>query len=178
MINLKKVLKEQKQNEFGCLMAMIPEKYNQKINNFNKKIILDEELYIEGDEFGREKEGHVTIRYGFLPDLNELQIRQLLKGQKSFVVEVKGISLFEQEKEPYDVVKFDIQSPTLIKLNEKAKQYSGINTYPIYHPHLTLAYVQKGKGKGIITENINFQIPIYTACYSPISGEKSYYQLL
>ena len=71
MINLIKVLKEGKQNEYGCLMAMILPEHSKLINNFCNKIIDDDDLYIEGNEYGRENESHVTIRYGFNPDLND-----------------------------------------------------------------------------------------------------------
>ncbi len=91
MISFSKLISENRSNvsaRKGCLMAMVSEEYAEKIRRFCEKIIPEQCLYIEGTEYGRENESHVTIRYGFTRDLNELEIRQLLKGQKPFTMEL------------------------------------------------------------------------------------------
>ena len=160
---------------YGCLMAKAEDGYSQKIIDFGKKIIQDSILYTKNNEFGREKEPHITIKYGFEPDLNEIQIRKILKDIKPFHVRVKGLSIFNTNSE-YDVVKFDIEFPTLNDLNKKCSKFPNHDEYPIYRPHLTIAYVQKntfGTGGG----NINISVPIRMIYYSPMIGEKSYFNL-
>lgn len=183
IINLKEMLLERQVNQserLGCLMAMVDEDTSKKIINFGKRIITDDDLYHEineagEDEYGREGEIHTTVRYGFTKDLNELEIRQLLKGQKSFLIELVGLDKFTTNPN-YDVVKFNVKSDILNKLNESSKAYPNKSDFPIYHPHITLGYVKKGKFP-YIKEGLKLKIPISEICYSPISGAKSYFPL-
>ena len=87
MIHLREMLTENRDETArkGCLMAMLSKEDTAKILQFSKQLISEDDLYIdENNEYGRETESHVTIRYGFLKDLNELDVRQLLKGHKPF----------------------------------------------------------------------------------------------
>jgi hypothetical protein len=178
MINLRDTLMEDRTNKTarkGCLMAMLPQDKTDTIVNFGKRLIKEEDLYIENNEFGRETEGHVTIRYGFLKDLNELEIRQLITGQKPFMVELFGLDKFDTDPR-YDVAMFKANSPVLKRLNEMSGIYLTESDYNEYKPHLTLAYVQKGKFPHV-KEGLRLQVPIKTICYSPIQGGKSYFEL-
>ena len=163
----------------GCLMAMVDESVAAKILEFNKKLIKEEDLYHKinekgEDEFGREKECHVTIRYGFTKDLNELEVRQLLKGHEEFLVEVDSLDIFDTNPE-FDVVKFNVNSPVLKQLNEISGIYPNKSDFPDYHAHLTLAYVKKGTFPH--KKKLQMELPIKCVCYSPISGGKSHFQL-
>lgn len=160
--------------DHGCLMAMFPEEHCEILNKYNHKLIPDDVLYIKDGEFGREKECHVTIKYGFLPDLTEMDIRRILKGQGPFIIHLKSISQFHNQE--FDVVKFDIESPVLQRLNKKACEYPNEDEYPEYHAHSTIAYVKPGSFS-YEKNGIKLYIPIKTVCYSPIHGEKSYFNL-
>ena len=177
MINLKEMVNENRDAtaKKGCLMAMIPKESSDSILKFSKQLINNNDLYVENGEYGRETESHVTIRYGFLKDLNELEVRQLLKGQKPFVVELTGLDKFVSSPQ-YDVAMFKVNSPVLKKLNELSGIYLNENDYPEYNPHLILAYVQKGKFSHI-KEGLKLKVSIREICYSPIQGGKSYFRL-
>jgi 2'-5' RNA ligase len=182
MMTLKEMLLERKIDQaerLGCLMAMVDESVAAKILEFNKKLIKEEDLYHKindkgEDEFGREKECHVTIRYGFTKDLNELDVRQLLKGRDEFLVEVTGLDIFDTNPE-FDVVKFDVESPVLKQLNEISGIYPNKSDFPDYHAHINLAYVKKGSFP--YKKEIKLMIPIKSVCHSPINGSKSYFDL-
>lgn len=158
----------------GCLMAMVGPDYTKYLNDLNYKLIRDEDLYIKNGEFGRELECHATIKYGFFPDLNELDVRQIIKEQSQFVIRLTAISKFENEL--FDVIKFDVESPVLTRLNENACKYPNDDKYPTYHPHMTIAYVKKGTFPHV-KDGMKLYIPIKQICYSPISGGKSYFNL-
>jgi 2'-5' RNA ligase len=160
---------------YGCLMAMLPKEYAQSLVAFGRQIIKDQDLYVMDGEFGREKEPHVTIKYGFKPDLNEMQIRKLLKDIKPFNVEVIKLNQFITNPE-YDVVKLTVESPILRELNKKCQLFPNMDEHPVYNQHITLAYVQKGKFR-VGERNMKMIIPISTICYSPMTNEKSYYSL-
>lgn len=167
------------QERLGCLMAMVEKETCQKLLAFNHKIISDDIVYhkidADGkDEFGREKECHVTIRYGFVEDLNEIEVRELLDGQKKFDVEIVGLSIFDSNPE-FDVVKLDVKSEVLERLNQISGMYPNKSDFPVYHPHLTLAYVKKGTFN--IKKELNISVTINNVCYSPIAGSKSYFEL-
>ena len=177
MMTLKTMLTENRNSSVrkGCLMAMVSKEDTEKLLKFNKQLIAEENLYLEGNEYGRETECHVTIRYGFLKDLNELEIRQLLKGQKKFMMEIYGLDKFDTHPS-YDVAMFKVSSPVLKQLNEASGIYLNETDYPDYNPHLTLAYVQKGKFPHK-KEGFRLSVPVKEICYSPISGAKSYFPL-
>jgi len=162
-------------NSYGCLMARVTGTSAQKLINFNQRIISDSILYVKGSEFGREKEPHVTVKYGFQPDLNELQIRSVLKGVKPFNIDLIQLSLFDNNPD-YDVVKFDVRAPQLTRLHEQFSKFPNHDEYPVYHPHLTLAYVQKGKFVFNLTPQ-RISVKIDTLYYSPIVEEYSYFKL-
>jgi hypothetical protein len=187
MINIKKLLVEDRSQSsapMGCLMAMFPKYICEKLNRFGERIIGESILYKEGDEFGRETEGHVTIRYGFTEDLNELQIRQLLKGQKPFIVELYGLDKFAGQPQelkgnppkPYDVIYLKARSAILNKLNEATRVFPNKPSFYDYNPHATVAYVKPGSFPHV-KKGLNIKARITEICYSPISGGKSYFKL-
>ena len=177
MINLSNMLTENRDKTAskGCLMAMVPKESSDAILKFSKQLINDNDLYMENGEYGRENECHITIPYGFLKDLNELEIRQLIQGQKPFMAELIGLDKLVSAPQ-YDVAMFKVSSPVLKKLNEMSGIYLNESDYPDYNPHLTLAYVQKGKFPHTKKE-LKLKVPIREICYSPIQGGKSYFKL-
>ena len=64
-----------------------------KLVEMGKKLVKDSQLYTESNEcYGREKEPHVTIKYGFSPDLAADEVKKILNGVKKFTVTASGIS--------------------------------------------------------------------------------------
>jgi 2'-5' RNA ligase superfamily len=178
MISLTQMLNEdrgKKSLRRGCLMAMLSQEDTATIVEFGKRLIGDRDLYTEGNEFGREHEGHITIRYGFTKDLNELEIRQLLEGHKPFLVEIEGLDIFDASPQ-YNVSMFKVSSPVLKILNEISGIYPNEQTFPDYNPHITLAYTKK-QAPIHRKDGLKMTIPIKEICYSPISGGKSHFIL-
>lgn len=160
----------------GCLMCMVSKKDSDLIVEFGKRLIKDEDLYVENNEYGRESSPcHITLRYGFLKDLNELEIRQLLQNQKPFMVEIIGLNKFENPPK-YSVSVFKVNSPVLKQLNEMSGIYLNENDYPEYLPHLTLCYT-KPNANIPVKEGLKLKTLITEICYSPIQGGKSYFNL-
>lgn len=173
MIKLKLLLEGR--YEYGCLMAIIDDEYARKILDFNYKLIPDKFIYKDGKDYGREHHPHITIKYGFTKSYTEEQMKRMLKDIEPFHIRVTGISLFENDK--FDVVKFDVKSKELDKLNNKFSKLPNEDEHPEYHPHITLAYVKKGSGKKFIKHKKTFSnIPVKFIQYSD-KGEKSFYNL-
>jgi len=103
--------------------------------NIPKNILVDK---------GLEDNIHVTVKYGIhIVDFTE--IREVFKDENPVEITLGKISLFNGDEN--DVVKIDIHSPDLHRLNSIiSKEFETTDTYPKYIPHATIAYVKKGCG--------------------------------
>ena len=133
--------------EYGALMLFLDVPVWEKITSVIKK----EDIYEKDGEFGIETEPHVTILYGFHANVNADDVFDLYKENfelKPIEIGVEGISVFESEE--FDVVKMDVSSKILPKMNSVMRELPNTTTFPKYHAHITLAYVKKGRGKDYI----------------------------
>lgn len=102
------------------------------------------DIYTE-DGFGIESDSHVTLLYGLSPQVELEQVTKKLDGKSFGETKIGDVSLFE--KDDYDVLKFSAFSPSLQLANKKLRELPYENDFPIYKPHLTLAYIKGGLGK-------------------------------
>jgi len=179
MIKLKNLLNENrgtKSVDYGCLMCYISEKDTKKILKLNNDFIADDILYKEGNEFGRETECHITAKYGFSPDLTKTEIKTLIEDISQFKAKLKSISQFKNKEKGFDVVKYDVESDIIKKLNKAACKFPNEDSHPKYHPHLTLAYVKPDSFDEKDTV-VDMEVTIDKIVYSPIKGDKMYFEL-
>lgn len=105
---------------------------------------------------GREDEPHITIKYGIHDDTPEA-VKEAVANFPPVRVRLGKASIFQANEaqaqrggEQYDVVKIDVESEDLHKLNALiANAIPHTDTHPEYQPHITIAYVQPGYGEGI-----------------------------
>lgn len=162
--------------DYGCVMAQIETEAARKILDFNYQTISEETIY-KADEgnFGREIHPHITLKYGLVNSYPEEQMREMLRNTTPFNVEIRGVSIFENEE--FDVIKFDVDGKELRALNEMFSMLPNHDEYPEYHPHMTLAYVQKGAGNRFIRSPKKIaKVPVNVIEYSD-RGLKTYYNL-
>lgn len=111
--------------------------------------IPENHLYYTADpekegRYGREEEPHITVRYG-LKGNSTVPVQLSLQGTTSIVATLGKITAFENEDKPYDVLKVDVVSEDLNRLNALIGASCDCNCdHPVYYPHLTLAYLKKG----------------------------------
>lgn len=97
-------------------------------------------------EEGREDIPHVTVKYGVHFQTPSRRLRDALRRVGPVTITFGKTSLFENEDA--DVLKVDIVSPDLRRLNKLISRLLPTNdTHPIYMPHATLAYLKPGRGK-------------------------------
>ncbi len=111
------------------------------------KSIPDKEIFHadeHGEEFGIETEPHITVLFGLTQHAPE-PVRKVIAGKGVVTVTLGKISVFENEK--YDVLKIDVEGNKLRELNTAISGLPNEQNFPEYHPHLTLAYLNKGEGK-------------------------------
>ena len=156
--------------DYGCVMLYFafPEMESLHQN------IVNEDIYTEDEDksYGLEDEPHCTLLYGLHEDVSLEQVTQVLDNYTFTTVKAHNASLFENEK--YDVLKFDIVGDNLHEANADLKKYPHTTNFPNYHPHMTVGYIKKGKGKQYADslDGKEFWIAPQFAVYSTPSGEK------
>lgn len=140
-------LNELKQSSYsyGCVMLYykVDSSWWKKIQN----LIEDEDVDRVDGVLGREKykDVHVTLLYGLHKNIDEDKLEEILSELTVKQLEPKKISHFKgKTNEP---VKFDVHGSFLDVANRKLKGLPHTSEFPNYVPHLTIAYVKKGKGE-------------------------------
>ena len=124
-------MKNSRIHEYGCLMALPPENVMPHFVKFGKTAVLPSTVYTDpnDDSYGYETEPHVTLKFGFAPDLTKQNIGTILSGIKPFFINLTGISLFNNEK--FDVVKFDVElNDTLREIRRRCDMFPNEDRFP------------------------------------------------
>jgi len=130
---------------YSCLMLDCQDLYSD-IAKIHEQIA-SEDVYDDEPGHGCEHEIHITVKYG----IHLTKPSEALSEVSLFPIryKIKGISLFENEN--FDVLKFDIQSTDLRKLNKQVcEKLECTDKFPVYSPHMTCAYIKPGIGKKYI----------------------------
>lgn len=121
--------------------------------------ISDDLLYIEEPGYGRENIPHITIIYGLHNEADYFTIRRMLGNYKNIPVKLTNISKFSEEK--YDVIKIDVVSEVCYQIHNQIKDScDNTQTYPLYNPHVTLAYVLPGSCDFLLGTEVNEEFKI------------------
>lgn len=134
-------IENSKPRSYSCLMLDCKD-FKNSLKEI-QSVIKKEDLYDE-EGYGLETEPHITVLYG----IHEQDPKIVKKELDLAPVEYRltNLSLFENEK--YDVLKCSVDSKDLKKLNKQCcDRLEFTNDYPDYIPHLTIAYLNPGKGK-------------------------------
>lgn len=128
---------------YSCLMVDLSSLQSQ-VNELHEAICPCD-VYDDTPGHGLETEFHCTVKYGIHSYYKPYDVYSQI-DIVPVTLKFKGLSLFENEK--YDVLKFDILSKDLVSLNsEVSNKLDCTDTYPVYHPHATVAYLRPGTGK-------------------------------
>jgi 2'-5' RNA ligase len=161
--------------KYGCVMLQL------NISNWEELIstIREEDVYLPEDpSHGVETNPHVTILYGLHPGVTVEQVKAVFANFHGEIhVEVDGVGIFENDD--FDVVKLNVvPDGSLQELHDKLKEFPNSDQYPVYHPHITLAYVNKGMGRKYANPNYKYTIKdIGKIKYSTPEGEKVYFDV-
>lgn len=130
---------DKKPYDYSCLMLDFKlDNWNELLDKLPEDIIYNDET----NQYGKETEPHCTVLYGLRQGKEILeQIKDICERVKTPTkVIVKSISVFDCEE--FDVLKFDLESETLVKLNSIISNFENTNEFD-YHPHMTIAYIKK-----------------------------------
>lgn len=188
-MNLKQILREKLQEkeekkkpkreyEYGCVMVYL--NADKKAWDALQDQIEDDDIYIgeDGEGFGREMDPHVTVLFGIHADVPDENVEKLITEVKEPVIEMQKISAFKNDV--FEVLKFDVKSNDLVKLNKKFKTLPHTNTFPEYHPHATICYLKKGKSDKYVkkfTDITPIEVEVDKMVYSKPGGGKKDYKI-
>lgn len=100
------------------------------------------------DGYVADKTPHITLFYGFLQESKcyKKHIEILLKDTNLNTVTIKEISYFDSpypDEDYYCIVAKVEMTPELEYAHNKMKLLPTIHTFPLYKPHITIAYIIK-----------------------------------
>lgn len=134
-----------KNHQYGCIILYykVDHMWWKKIQN----LIDVEDIDRVNGVLGREKhtDAHVTIIYGLHKNVDEEELKKIVSELPVKQIEVKELEFFKGDTN--DVVKFKVDYSFLHKNNRTLKKFPHTSMYPTYKPHMTVAYVKKGKGE-------------------------------
>lgn len=133
--------------DYSSCHIELPKSLATEIVKWGREKVNDNDIYVTHHEpnFGREDEMHITILYGIHAENSDV-IRDILEDSGPIEVELGKIDVFTNPFK-FDVVMIEVNSDDLCRLNEKLqKSVKHTSKYPTYKPHVTIAYVKKGKG--------------------------------
>ncbi len=125
---------------------------------------------------GRELDAHITIRYG-LDECDPGEVAKLVAKFGPIKFRLTRASVFSaSEDKPYDVLKFEVVSSDLSRLNRILKTLPGTDSYPVYKPHATVCYLQPGLGQvyAARTPPLNLDVTVDGFCFCGRDGNKTW----
>lgn len=140
--------KERDEHTFSSTQVNLPEEHAAAVIQM-AKAIPDADIAENGRAGDSEGAApHVTVKYG-LHTTDVEEVRKVLADEPPITVTLGATSFFPgSESGNGDVVKIDVDSPDMHRLNAKiAEALKTTDTHPTYTPHVTVAYVKEGKGQ-------------------------------
>lgn len=122
-----------------------------------QKEIDEDDLYTVGGN-GIVRDTHVTIVPCLGNNVNVDDLKEYLYPLKKYVITIGNVSKFDCEE--YDVLKCAVDSYFLRRTNEKIKkEFPTYSEYKDYEPHITIAYLKKGRADKYIKDSLS-QTPV------------------
>jgi len=132
------LLEVEKVRKFSSTQFNLPEYLAKQVLKLTNKIP-DEDLADDG----KEDTPHITAKFGLHTD-DPNDVKKLISNFGPIKIKIGKISLFNAEN--FDVVKMDVTGDKLFEINKLISTLKNGDKHPTYKPHITLAYVKKGKG--------------------------------
>lgn len=140
--------------QYSSTQVNLPDKLAQNILEWSDHHVPDSMLYTNPDDptFGREEEPHITVLYG-LHSSDPRPVEKTLQNERPGEVVLGKMSLFTSS-DKFDVLKIEVESEMLRRLHKTlSNNLPATDAYPSYIPHVTIAYVQKGKADKFVGDD-------------------------
>lgn len=159
-------------SKWGWVAVFVPTTMERALKRLQREIDPDD---LADD--GVEKEPHVTIAYGLDNNVDTSRLKLTFALSTPVTFRVEDVSTFTDNPK-YDVLKYRVKSGELSYLRRRVREDFGIpgTTYR-YNPHVTIAYVKKGKAEKYLKKFKQLVGRSYTttqAVYNPKGFGKRY----
>jgi len=94
---------------------------------------------------GLESRPHITVLYG-LETADVADILPCVTDSPMMEAVIQGLEVFSPDGKDYDVLVHRVACPGAQALHDRLCTLPHVSTHPVYMPHLTLGYVQRGVG--------------------------------
>jgi len=105
---------------------------------------------IAEDEGGVEYESHITVKYGFTAEHIE-DILPSIRDVAPIEATLGKVRMFQSDQA--DVIYVEVESQGLVDLNAELSKLPNEDEHDQYIPHMTLAYLQPGKGEQFVDDD-------------------------
>lgn len=134
---------------YSTTQAIYDAEVTRDLLDFIHEQIDQDDVYESEEEGikGKERKPHITLLYGIKEQTpNILKLEQLIQNHPA-MNHVGWLGLGKFEAKTHDVLIIEIDSPEAHELFADLMQLypDNANSFPDYHPHTCLAYMQKGK---------------------------------
>jgi hypothetical protein len=157
--------------EYGCVMLYYDFPEMEQMH----RMINKEDVYTSDEDgsFGLETEPHTTLLFGLHPEVSDDDVQSVLSKHTFGTCNIHNASLFENPQ--YDVLKFDVSGDGLHECNSDLTKYPHTTSFPDYHPHMTVGYLNPGTGKKHteLFTGMGYNLTPQYAVYSKPDGSKS-----
>lgn len=144
-----------KEHDYSSTQVHLPPKHAKAIQDYAADINPDDLHETETND----DVPHITVKYGLHTD-DHRDVEKILEPMAPARATLGTTSLFENDDKDYDVLKIDVASDDLAALNKAvADGTEHTDTFPEYHPHATVAYLKKGRGKNYVGQDVLGKIP-------------------
>lgn len=133
--------------ESTYLIAYPPEFLVDSIISWGYDHIPCENLFTDPVDptFGRETNVHITILAN-IEETNQEKIKNSIASEPKIKCCLGKINLFVNNSK-YDVIQIEVLGNQINQLNKNLSQsIKSVSKFPLYIPHITIAYVKKGCG--------------------------------
>lgn len=124
--------------------------------------------------FGREDDIHITVIYGIHTDSVDY-VASMFRDEKPFECTLGKLEVFTKNNK-FDVLIVTVECPDLHRLNSKMRRSLDVTeSYPVYVPHVTIAYLQKGEGDKYVGDEsfVGDKFSIDTVVFSSRTDQKT-----
>lgn len=158
---------EKPAHKFGCVYLTLPAEARDRILSLGR-MIPDHDLADDG----REETVHATALFG-LHHSDPAPVYEVLSHFRPVRMRLTNVSVFPGAA--YDVVKADVESDSLRRMNAALRSLPHTQTHPNYIPHVTIAYTKPGLGAVYAARFGSLDIPLIatTAVFSDADGTKN-----
>lgn len=158
-------------SRFHKLLGNILEK--RKFGNVQFNLDPDDQakvlaIEVNAEDFadkGRDLQPHVTVRWGFHPEVTADQVNAITKGIGDVPITLQGFEAFPEGPDGVPLV-IRVESDKLRKLHDDLAALPHTDSFPDYKPHICVAYL-----KPIMGVDGKPRADKYLAAGNPFEGE-------